>query len=182
MTGSLAKRYARALAGVARDENRLEPVLGELERTAAWFADPELAAALASPALRADARSALLVRITASLELSESVRNFLMVLANNQRLSLFADVVRSYRRLVDQNLGRIRGVVRAPTEVPPDSLDELRAALEASLGKRVILSVETDRSLLGGLTVEIEGRVFDGSVRTQLAHLAQELARERSPG
>ena len=98
MTGSLAKRYARALAGLARDEGRLEAVLGELERTAAWLADPELAAALASPALPADARRSLLSQITASLELSESVRSFLGILAHNQRLNLFADVVRAYRR------------------------------------------------------------------------------------
>lgn len=182
MTGSLAKRYARALAGLARDEGRLEAVLGELERTAAWLADPELAAALASPALPADARRSLLSQITASLELSESVRSFLGILAHNQRLNLFADVVRAYRRLVDQELGRIRGVVRSPTALPEDSLDELRGALEASFGKRVILTVEIDRALLGGLTVEIEGRVYDGSVRTQLEQLSRELARERAPG
>ena len=182
MTGSLAKRYARAVAGLAREEGRLEPVLEELERTAAWLGDPELAAALASPALPAEARAALLGQITASLELSELVRNFLGVLAKNQRLGIVGDVVRAYRRLVDQELGRVRGVVRTPTELPEDALKELRGALESSLGKQVLLSVETDRRLLGGLTVELEGRVYDGSVRTQLEHLARDLARERSPG
>jgi F-type H+-transporting ATPase subunit delta len=181
MSGSLARRYARALAETARAEGRLEAVLEELERTAAWLEDPELASALSSPALPADARASLLAQIIASLELSELVRSFLGVLAQNKRLGLFAGVVRAYRRLVDEELGRVRGLVRAPTDPSSESLAEIRATLERAFGKQVILSVEVEPALLGGLAVEIEGRVYDGSVLTQLQHLAQELARERSP-
>jgi F-type H+-transporting ATPase subunit delta len=181
MTGSLARRYSRALADGARAEGRLEAVLEELERVGAWLDDPELAAALSSPVLRADARKALLAQITASLELSELVRSFLGVLAENKRLGLFPGVVRAYRRIVDDALGRVRGLVRAPSEPSQESLAEIRASLEQAFGKSVLLTVEVEPALLGGLTVEIEGRVYDGSVLTQLQHLAEELARERSP-
>jgi F-type H+-transporting ATPase subunit delta len=181
MSGSLSKRYARALAGVARAEGRLEPVYEEIERTAAWLGDPELAAVLGSPVLKSDARKALLAQITSSLELSELVRNFLGVLSQNHRLDLFAGVVRAYRGILDEELGRVRGLVKTPEKLPPQGLADLQKALEGALGKQVILNVEIDPSLLGGLTVEIAGRVYDGSVRTQLQHLARDLARERSP-
>lgn len=181
MSASLARRYARALADSARPEGRLEPVLDELERLAAWLEDPELGAALSSPALPAEARTSLLAQITATLELSELVRSFLGVLAENKRLGLFPAAVRAYRRLVDDELGRVRGIVRAPTEPAPESLAEIRATLERAFAKQVLLAVEVEPTLLGGLTVEIEGRVYDGSVLTQLQRLAQELARERSP-
>jgi F-type H+-transporting ATPase subunit delta len=181
MSGSLAKRYARALAGVARSEGRLEAVHEEIDRAAAWLGDRELADALTSPVLGKDARRALLAQITSSLELSELVKNFLGVLSENHRLELFAGVVRAYRGIVDDELGRVRGLVRTPSELLSEGMAELRKALEAALGKQVILNVEIDPSLLGGLTVEIAGRVYDGSVRTQLQHLARDLARERSP-
>lgn len=180
MSGSLAKRYARALAGVARSEGRLEPVLEELERAAAWLGDRELADALTSPVLPHEARQALLAQITSSLSLSELVKNFLGVLSQNHRLDLFTGVARAYRGIVDDELGRVRGLVRTPSELRPEALAELSSALQAALGKQVILNVEIDPALLGGLTVEIAGRVYDGSVRTQLQHLARDLARERS--
>jgi F-type H+-transporting ATPase subunit delta len=181
MSGSLARRYARALAQSARAEGRLEAVLDELERAAAWLADPELGAALISPALAPAARASLLAQITATLELSELVRNFLGVLVRNKRLGLFAAVVGAYRRFVDDELGRVRGRVRAPAEPSPAGLEELRTTLEQALGRQVILTVERAPELLGGLSVEIEGRVYDGSLATQLRHLTAELARERSP-
>ena len=181
MSGSLARRYARALAETARPEGRLESVLEELERTGAWLDDPELAAALASPALPPEARTSLLAQITASLELTELVRNFLGVLLQNKRLGLFQSVVRAYRRIVDDELGRVRALVRAPAEPSPESLAEIGTSLEQAFGKKVLLAFEPEPALLGGLTVEVEGRVYDGSVLTQLQHLAQELARERSP-
>jgi F-type H+-transporting ATPase subunit delta len=181
MSGSLAKRYARALAGVARDEGRLEAVLEELERAAAWLDDRELADALTSPVLGSDARQALLAQITSSLGLSELVKNFLGVLSQNHRLELFAGVARAYRAIVDDELGRVRGLVRTPRQLSQEALAELSKALESALGKQVVLNVEIEPSLLGGLTVEVAGRVYDGSVRTQLQHLARDLARERSP-
>jgi F-type H+-transporting ATPase subunit delta len=181
MSGSLARRYARALAESARPEGRLEGTLEELERTAAWLGDPELSAALSSPVLGEEARSSLLAQMTASLELTELVRSFLGVLVQNKRLGLFEGVVRAYRRMVDDELGRVRALVRAPVQPSPESLGEITTALEQTFGRTVLLTFEPEPTLLGGLTVEIEGRVFDGSVATQLQHLAQELARERNP-
>jgi F-type H+-transporting ATPase subunit delta len=180
MSGSLAKRYARALAGVARGEGRLEAILEELERAAAWLGDRELADALTSPVLANDARKALLAQVTSSLGLSGLVKNFLGVLSENHRLDLFTAIVRAYRGIVDDDLGRVRGLVRTPTPIASEAQAELSKALQAALGKQVILNVEIEPALLGGLTVEIAGRVYDGSVRTQLQHLARDLARERS--
>ena len=43
------------------------------------------------------------------------------------------------------------------------------------MGKEVILTERIDASILGGVIAEVEGRVFDGSVRSRLDALRQEL-------
>jgi F0F1-type ATP synthase delta subunit len=40
-----------------------------------------------------------------------------------------------------------------------------------------VLQQETDPDLLGGLLVELEGKVYDGSIRTQLENMKQRIAR-----
>jgi F-type H+-transporting ATPase subunit delta len=40
-----------------------------------------------------------------------------------------------------------------------------------------VLQQETDPSLIGGVSIELEGKVYDGSVRTQLEKLKQRIAR-----
>jgi F0F1-type ATP synthase delta subunit len=41
----------------------------------------------------------------------------------------------------------------------------------------VVLRQEIDAALIGGLRVELEGKVYDGSVSTQLANMKQRMTR-----
>lgn len=178
MNGSVAKRYARALASVAADETRLEQTAEELERVTSLFVDPELAQALASPTLRTSARQALIGQATESLALSPLAKNFLRLLADKNRITELPEIFRAYQRLVDRALGRVRGVLTVATPVSDAQVAEIATSLEQILSKTVQLSVRIDPGIIAGTAVEIEGRVYDGSVRTQLGHLARTLARE----
>jgi F-type H+-transporting ATPase subunit delta len=53
--------------------------------------------------------------------------------------------------------------------------EEMAERLSRALGRRVVLSVHTDPSLLGGLVLRIGDRVVDGSVRGLLAALRKTL-------
>jgi len=177
MTGALAKRYARALAAAAREAGRLEEVARELRAVAGWLADPDLGPALASPVIKPEKRNAFLAEIARSLELSDLSKNFLSLLAENQRLGEIQGIDRSYQLMVDRELGRVRGVLQTARPLPDTSIEEIRQGLSKAHDCEVLLSTETEESLVGGVTVEIEGRVYDGSVRTQFAELTRSLTR-----
>ena len=59
----------------------------------------------------------------------------------------------------------------------PERLAQLNDRLRGISGKDVILQQETDASLLGGLLLELEGKIYDGSIRTQLENMKQRIAR-----
>jgi F-type H+-transporting ATPase subunit delta len=66
--------------------------------------------------------------------------------------------------------------------VSPGALDaalveQVRERLRGLSGKDVVLQQETDPSLLGGLLVELEGKIYDGSIRAQLEKMKQRIAR-----
>jgi F-type H+-transporting ATPase subunit delta len=178
MTGAIAKRYARALLGVARERGQLEETAEELERTAVWLDDPELATVLSAPTLRAPARRALIEEITRSLELSDLTSNCLGLLAEMGRLGHFRSIARAYVAMVDEAAGRVRATIHSAQPLPQPSLAEVVAVLEKISAKRVVARTEIDAALIAGLMVDMEGRVYDGSVRTQLAHLARTMARD----
>ncbi len=178
MTGGLAKRYARALVSVAKEENRLEEVAAELESISAWLDDEELSEALISPALSHENRTALVAQMTAALELSALTGNFLGLVTEQHRLDHFAAMQRAYGDLVDRELNRLRAVLRSAQPVSEAQKSEIASALEARHGKKILLSVEVDPSLVAGITVEIEGKTYDGSARTQLEHVARTMSRQ----
>lgn len=178
MTSAIAKRYARALASVAGEQNRLEETASELEKIAGWLDDVDVKAAFESPNLGVAARRGLVARLAESQGLSELSRNFLSLLAERNRLDQFRPIVLAYQALVDRSLGRVRATVRAATTLDDASIDQIRRVLEQMSGKKVLASVVVDPTLIAGVSVEIEGRVYDGSAQTQLEHLARSMARE----
>ena len=178
MTGGIAKRYARALSGAALESNRLEETAAEFDSVDAWLADADLAAALESPVIGHAQRSAILAQMTQSLALSDLTRNFLNLLADRKRLPFLGAIAKAYRDIVDRQLGRLRAVVRVASPLPDQKLAEVIAVLERITGKKILPKVEIEPGLIAGLSVEVEGRVYDGSVRTQIEHLARALARD----
>lgn len=176
MSAAVAKRYARALAAVATEDSRLEETGSELRRVVDVFADADLKSALDSPILTASARSAFVKQIADGLSLSNVVRTFLMLLAENNRLGELASIGRRYDRLVDEALGRVRALVRTAAPLSTADQDRLTQVLEKIVASKVMLTCETDPDLIAGVSIEVEGRVYDGSVRTQLAHLSKSMA------
>ena len=47
----------------------------------------------------------------------------------------------------------------------------IRAELEKRFGRNITLSCEVDPSLIGGVRVEVDGRVIDGSIRNKLEQI-----------
>ena len=70
--------------------------------------------------------------------------------------------------------------VQVTSATPLDSAVEgrLQQALAKQTGKTVILEKSVDPTLVGGIVSQIGDVVYDGSVRTQLDNLKQQLLAE----
>ena len=49
----------------------------------------------------------------------------------------------------------------------------LRAALEKKLGRKVVLHCAVDPALIGGMRVEVDNQVIDGSIRNKLQQIKE---------
>lgn len=167
---SAAATYADALHAAASEAGAVADVGADLEAfRAAGEESPELAAALASPEVETRARKAIVAALTEQAH--PLVSNFLQVLIDRGRIEELPEIAAAYAERVDEAEGRVE--VRAITAVALS--DELRAhvarRLEEKLGRSVELSESVDPELIGGLVLELEGAVVDGSVRGRLAGL-----------
>lgn len=180
MTTRVARRYAKALFSLARDAQALEPVAAELRQLRQAFDDPAIAPVLASPLMTPARLVSLVDQLTQQVALSILTKNFLRVLAENRRLDQLVGVYDHFEALHDRALGRIRVTIRSAAALSPERQREIVAAFEQRTGKTVLATAITDAALLGGVLVEAEGKVYDGSLRTQLEHLANEMAGART--
>jgi F-type H+-transporting ATPase subunit delta len=180
MTGSIARRYAKAIFSLASDEGALEEIGEELASLAAVAADPDVGAALANPLLVAATREAIATTLAEQLSVRPITRKFLLLLADHQRLDQLAGISAHYRRLLDRALGRVRAKVVSAAPLAAPQRQALVARLEGLTGRTVLTESQIDPRLLSGILVEIEGKVYDGSLRTQLERLAASIAGGRT--
>jgi F-type H+-transporting ATPase subunit delta len=66
--------------------------------------------------------------------------------------------------------------VTVPAALSAADLERLTAVFSSLVGKRVVPELVIDDSLIAGVVVEVEGRVFDGSVRSSLQRLGERMA------
>jgi F-type H+-transporting ATPase subunit delta len=177
---SVARRYAKAIASIAQEEGSFEAIGAELHTLAGLAADPTMAPLLANPLLSADSRRTIARSIAEQLRLGTVTRNFLGLLADHQRLDQLVGIADQYERIVDKTLGRVRARVRTAVDLGVEQQREVGTVLEKLTGKKVIAERSVDEEILGGIVVEVEGKVYDGSVRTQLRRLASAMAGGRS--
>lgn len=180
IVGSVARRYARAILALANEQGTLEQTAAELQLLRAVAADESIAQALANPLLSATARRDLARTIADTLKLSPTGRNFVSLLADHRRLDQLAGIAQEFERLLDERLGRVRATVSSAVPLSDGQRQAVIAAFERTLGRTVLAETRVDPTLLGGVVVDVEGTVYDGSVRTQLRALATRIAGGRS--
>ncbi len=173
---AVGRRYAKALFELGRETGEFEAVGRELRGVARAFDDPAVVRLVGLATLDGRTRRVMASQVSVRLALSRLLGSFLGVLAANNRLRELGTVEREYQRLEDRALGGVRARVRSARPLSDESRHRINEVFERQTGKQVIAEAAVDPELLGGVVVEVAGRVFDGSLRTRLERLERSLA------
>ena len=164
----MSKEYGTALFMLAKEKKEqkryaeaLEQILAQLEAT------PEYMELLASPSIPKDERVELIERAFGS-SMPEYVVSFLKLLCERGRIRQLAECQEAYNKLLDEDMRVSVARVTSAIELTSAEKERLRKRLEKMSGRTVELECIIDSSILGGLSVEIDGKIIDGSVRHRL--------------
>lgn len=175
-TGSLARRYARALLELANEQRQVDRVKKELEELSAmWASSGELRELFANPQFSAQARKATLTEIVTRAGVSPLVRNAVLYLSDRGRIQALPEIARGFAEQAELAAGTVRAEVTSAAPLTESYYLQLQRALEQATGKRVAIERKTDASLIAGVVTKVGDKVFDGSVRTRLAELKETL-------
>lgn len=179
ISGSLARRYAKALAEVATEADALESAGAELDRVAAlWGAEPAMVGFFSNPGILLRDKKETLATLSQKMQLSPLLHKFLDLLLARDRLPALPSVARIYADLMNKRLGRVQAAVTTAAPLGPDLTETLRHRMGQVLGKAVLLEPRVDPAILGGIVVQVDSTVYDGSLKTQLRQLQAHLLRE----
>ena len=137
---------------------------------------PELLERLASPevvravAARRDGENSRAPR------LSFPLRSFAVVVARHGRIREIGAIAESYRDQLDQAMGRERATLIFAMKPTDAEVARVVSGLETIAKLKIIPTVKIDPALLGGVTAEMGGKIYDGSLATRLAEAKRRLA------
>ncbi|MGE0865273.1 MAG: ATP synthase F1 subunit delta [Vicinamibacterales bacterium] len=174
-----ANRYAKALFDVALEEkNDLAQIDRDLQAVVAMMsASPELADASGRSGVTDAARQSLMEAVADKMSLSAPVKKLLVLLAQSRKLAFIPELAAAFRDRLLKHQNIVRAEVTSAVALSPEKTKALADSLGKVTGKQVDLSVRVDPELLGGVVATIGSTVYDGSVRTQLQRLRQELVK-----
>ncbi len=170
-----ARRYSQAVFNIALERNELDRWQSDLRKIASLGEDAAFIALLENPKVRFEDKAGLLSERLG--DINPLALNLVYLLVTRGRLSMAGDIAGEYQRLLDS----YRGIEQAEviTAIPLDDEDRQRLEehLGAVVGKKVVLKLKVDSSLIGGIIARIGDKLLDGSTHSKLMALRNELAR-----
>jgi F-type H+-transporting ATPase subunit delta len=173
---AVARRYARALLLIGKEDGRAETYREELEGFSSLMTkEKSLEQAICNPLYDAACRKKVLQAIAENLEVSNMMRTFLLLLFDKGRIGFINDINRFYQKLADDLKGIARASLVSAAELSEETVEKIRMSLSKMTGRDVCLEVEQNPGLIGGIVTRIGDLVLDGSIRTQLLNMRESL-------
>lgn len=171
------KDYAEALFTLAKDTDTAALFFDALQTVdMAMSEHPDYLAVLASPAIPKRERAALL-KATFEEIVPVEVLHFIQLICQNGDVRSLHGCFEVFQQMLEDAQRRSRALVTSATPLSAEEQEKLRARLEEISGRIVRLTCTVDPALIGGLTVEMDGKVFDGSVKHRLQDMKEVMNR-----
>ncbi|MFQ5484779.1 MAG: ATP synthase F1 subunit delta [Desulfobacterales bacterium] len=175
---AIARRYAKALLLIGKEDGRAEIYRDELETVSNLILrDKALSQAICNPRYPVDSRKKVLQAIVDKINLSRVMKSFLMLLFDKGRIGFLNGINGFYQKLVDEFKGVARASIVSATVLSTEAVEKIRSALSKMTGKEIALELEEDTDLIGGIITRIGDQILDGSIKKQLINIRESLKR-----
>ena len=169
-----AKRFAQAVFKIALERGELDRWQSDLRKIASLAEDATLVSLLQDPRLHFDSKVKLLSEPLG--DINPLALNLVYLLITRGKLNMAGDIADEYQRLLDSYRGIEQAEVTTAISLDDEDKQRLAEHLGTIVGKKVVVKPEVDSGLIGGIVARVGDKLLDGSTRSKLAALREELA------
>ncbi len=178
---AVSRRYAKALILIGQEDGLAEHYNSELDSIVGLFdAQENFEKALTNPLYNKNDRKKVLQAVLTATDLSAIMKSFLILLFDKGRIGFLREIASYYKDLADELKGVVKASIVSATELSSEAINKIKEALSKKTGKNIVLNVEQDPNLIGGVVTKLGDLVLDGSVKTQLINMRETLKKGES--
>ena len=174
----IAFRYAKSLLDLSVERNELETVLADMEYISKSLESRDLFLLLKSPIITTGKKHTIIKRLF-SEPLSKLTNSFLDIMLRKGRENLLPEIVEAFKQQYKAHQKISTVVLRTAEALDKDTIDAIKSKLSQSseTHEKIDLQVIVDPELIGGFTLEFEGKQYNASVAHKLQQLRKEFAK-----
>ncbi|MBQ7953717.1 MAG: ATP synthase F1 subunit delta, partial [Clostridia bacterium] len=101
-------------------------------------------------------------------KIPRDVLSFLKLLCEKRHIGEFSECVEEYNTMYNEICGISNAKVTSAVELSKNEKASLVKKLEKMSGKKTLVEYTVDKSIIGGLIVETDGKIIDSSLRKHL--------------
>lgn len=174
----IAKRYAEAAYDIACRQRAVDHWSYALEAMVVVFSEEHVARIVRDARVSKEAKLKMVRVILGDIE--PLALNFACLLVANGRTELCSQVKEAFLELVDRERGLVHALVTSAVPLSDDEQNAMARQLGRMTGQKVDITMTLDEGIIGGFTARIGDRLIDGSTRSKLEALRQQLRRDQA--
>jgi F-type H+-transporting ATPase subunit delta len=171
----VASRYAKSLLDLSIEQNKVEVVKSDLESFLKVLAmNHNKRVLLRNPIVKAQIKINIVNKIFGA-SFDQLTLAFMAIVLKKGRGPYLKEIAESYIQQYNEMNNIITATVKSAVDLNESTSKEIQDFVAKSFNKKVILSQIKDQSLIGGFTLQIGDRMFDGSISGKLQKAKKEL-------
>jgi len=174
----VTKRYVQGVIGAAQAQGLVDAVEQALQSIdSVIMENQDFRNLLFHPMISRDRKKNLLHKIIGD-QAPAVVKNFIDLVVEKKREHILAAVYGEFKAAADDLRGIMRARVTAAREPTKQQVEKLRVQLERALNKKVLIEIQVDEQILGGMQIMIGTYILDSSISGRLGRLSKHLQEE----
>lgn len=167
--------YAGALQSAAQELNKETTILEEGEQIVNILKEePDLKKFIGYPGISADEKKSVIAGIFEN-QICTELLNFLYVLIDKRRAERFENIMKVYKKMLEEEEGVSYGTVYSVEGLEAEQISKIEEETSNLLKTKVRLTNEMDPGIMAGVKVLIDGKIIDASYRKMFDEMSAQI-------
>ncbi len=173
----ISKEYGTALFMLACERDKKKEYSVALETVkAALLESSDYLEFLSSPSVSLKERLSSLKEVFSG-KIPEDVLSYIQLICEKGRMKCFEESVEAYKLLLAESERVVKAKITSVIALSDEEKEKLRIKLEETYKQKVEIEYFTDASLMGGIVMEVDGKVSDGSLKSRLRDIKEVISK-----
>jgi F-type H+-transporting ATPase subunit delta len=164
----LDRRYALALYKIGEEKGKVEQYLDELRKIVAIInEDQDFVELIKHPQVSTSSKKKIFIDVFKE-QIDGDLLSFLLVLIEKGRILQLEGKLKQMEKIYLEKNKTAVAKVKTVVPLKDDEKKNLVSRLEKQYDKKILLEEEIDASIIGGVYVQVDNEVIDGTIKSKI--------------